>query len=99
MKNLEIPTNAIKAFCLKNNVRELALFGSVLGVDFRSDSDIDVLVRFRPTAYLTLADLAEMEAELGVLFKRKVDLVEEESLKNPYRRRSILNNKHTVYAA
>jgi len=36
----------IKAFCQRWQVTELALFGSVLREDFRSDSDIDILITF-----------------------------------------------------
>lgn len=43
---VEMPTAAIEVFCRKWRIAELALFGSVLRSDFRSDSDIDVLVTF-----------------------------------------------------
>jgi predicted nucleotidyltransferase len=41
---IELPMEQIKAFCQKWQVTELALFGSVLRDDFRSDSDIDILI-------------------------------------------------------
>jgi len=41
---INLPTEQIKAFCQKWQVTELALFGSVLREDFRSDSDIDILI-------------------------------------------------------
>jgi predicted nucleotidyltransferase len=37
--------------------------------------------------------------ELKVIFGRNVDLVEQESLRNPFRRRSILSGKKVIYAA
>lgn len=43
---VEMPTAAIEVFCRKWRIAERALFGSVLRSDFRSDSDIDVLVTF-----------------------------------------------------
>ena len=48
LKQVRIPIDmgAIEAFCRKWNVREFALFGSVLRDDFRPDSDVDVLVTF-----------------------------------------------------
>ena len=41
---LAIDDAALDAFCRRQGIRRLALFGSVLRPDFRSDSDIDVLV-------------------------------------------------------
>lgn len=43
---IDIPMEKIKAFCEKWKVVEFSLFGSVLRDDFRSDSDIDVLLSF-----------------------------------------------------
>ena len=36
----------IAEFCRRNQIRRLALFGSVLRGDFHAESDIDVLVEF-----------------------------------------------------
>lgn len=86
-------------FCRKWQIRELALFGSVLREDFSPDSDIDVLVTFTPEARWTLFDIVEMREELGRIFGREVDLVEKQALRNPFRRREILNTHQVVYAA
>ena len=37
-------------FCQRWQIAELALFGSILRDDFRPDSDIDLLVSYKPTA-------------------------------------------------
>ncbi len=71
---IEIPQEAIAAFCEQNDIRRLSLFGSVLRDDFRPDSDIDVLVEFEPGAVVGLFDIARMERELSHLLGRKVDL-------------------------
>lgn len=55
---------AIAAFCRRWQVVELALFGSVLGGDFRPDSDVDVLLTIQPAAHVGLLDLLAMEHEL-----------------------------------
>ena len=60
-------------------VQRLALFGSVLRGEARSDSDVDLLVQFAPGAktfdhYLALFDL--LEERLG----RRVELVTTEAL-------------------
>lgn len=96
---IHLDTKALRALCERWAVAELSLFGSVLGEDFGSDSDVDVLVSFRPGAKWSLWDLAEMQQQLEALFGRPVDLVEKEGLRNPYRRRAILDAMETVYAA
>ena len=75
------------------------MFGSVLREDFRPDSDIDVLVSIDPKAHIGLLEIVQMQIELEKMFKRPVDLVEKEGLRNPYRRRNILRTAQVVYAA
>ena len=70
---IDIPREAIAAFCRRHHIRRLALFGSVLRDDFRPDSDIDVLVEFEPGHTPGFAFFA-MEDELSRIFGRKVDL-------------------------
>ena len=75
------------------------MFGSVLRDDFRTDSDIDVLVSIDPKAHIGLFEIADMKIELENIFKRPVDLVEKEGLRNPYRRSEILRTAQLVYPA
>ena len=75
------------------------MFGSVLREDFRPDSDIDVLVTIDPKAQIGLFEIAQMQIELENLFKRPVDLLEKEGLRNPYRRHEILSTAEVIYAA
>lgn len=89
----------IAGFCRKWQVRELALFGSVLREDFGPESDVDVLVALQPNHGLGLSDWVDMIHELSSIFGRKVDLVEKSGLKNPFRRYEILTSKRVVYAA
>ena len=60
---------------------------------------MDVLVSFAKDAGWNLWDLVDMQQELEGIFGRSVDLVENGSLRNPFRRQSILNTKEVVYAA
>lgn len=90
---------ALAGFCHKWRVRELSIFGSALGVGFRRESDVDVLVSFEPGADWSLLDLVGMRDELAAHFGRDVDLVEQEALKNPFRRAAILKSKRVLYAA
>ena len=94
-----IDRQCLVAFCRKWRILEFSLFGSVLRGDFRSDSDIDVLVSFEPDAPWSLLDIVMMKEELKDIFGREVDLVEKKALRNPFRRRSILDSYEVIYAA
>lgn len=96
---IAVPMDRIKAFCAKWQVREFALFGSVLRDDFGPRSDVDVVVSFQPQAAWSLWDLSEMEDELEAVFGRPVDLIEKEGLRNPFRRHEILTTRKVFYAA
>ncbi len=69
-----IPTEKVAAFCKRNRIRKLSIFGSALRGDFSPDSDIDVLVEFEPDACVGLIRLAGIEIELSEILGRKVDL-------------------------
>ena len=100
-RDIQMPSQEIAAFCERWQITELALFGSVLRDDFGPESDIDVLVRFRPSATPTLLDLVRMEDELTRLLDRKADLVEYaavEASRNYIRRKAVLQSAETIYA-
>ena len=67
--------------------------------DFRTDSDVDVLVTFEEGARYSLFDIVDMKTELEELFGREVDLVRKDQVVNPFRRQYILANHKVVYAA
>jgi uncharacterized protein len=96
---IAVDRERIAAFCRKWRITEFALFGSVLRADFSPDSDVDVLVSFEPEAPWSLWDLLAMQDELAALFGRRVDLVEKEALRNPYRRHEILSTREVIHAA
>ncbi len=96
---INIPKETIAEFCRKWKIRELSIFGSALGGDFRPDSDVDVLVVFDDAAKWSLFDYLHAEEELKQLFGRKVDLVEKKAIRNPFRRHHILNHCEVIYAA
>lgn len=100
MKQLMIDQQHIAAFCRKYNVTRFALFGSVIRDDFRTDSDVDVLIAFADDASPTLLDLMRMEEELTALFGRAVDLLTwrgVEHSRNTSRRNAILNSAQVIY--
>jgi len=70
---IDIPKEQITEFCKRNQIRRLALFGSVLREDFGPDSDVDVLVEFEPGTRMGLRFFS-LEIELSQILGRKVDL-------------------------
>ena len=98
-KKYTLPRKKIAEFCKRWSITEFSVFGSVLRDDFRPDSDIDVMVSIDPKAHIGLFEIIDMKLELEKMFKRPVDLVEKEGLRNPYRRREILRTAQVVYAA
>lgn len=96
---IKIDSNKIESFCRKWNIVEFAVFGSVLRDDFRTDSDVDVLVTFGPGGGITFDNRVDMLDELKAIFGREVDLVEKKAITNPFRRHSILTTREVLYAA
>ena len=74
---IPLDENRIAGFCQRWKIAEFAFFGSVLRDDFRPDSDVDVLVTFRPDSHWSLFDLVQMQEELEEVLGRKVDLIEQ----------------------
>ena len=98
---LGVPMRGIAAFCDRWGVEELALFGSVLRDDFGPDSDIDVLVRFKPGRTPGLFVAARIRSELADMLRRRVDLVHRPTIersRNYIRRKKILESARVVYA-
>lgn len=89
---------SIRELCHRYHVRELAIFGSALRLDFSETSDIDLLVEFEPEARVGFLTLSKMQRELSAIFHRPVDLVPKGGLK-PKIRDEVLSNVQVLYAA
>jgi predicted nucleotidyltransferase len=94
---IDIPYDAIAAFCRRNHIARLSLFGSVLRDDFTDESDIDVLVEFETGATPGLA-FFRMEEELESILGRKVDLNTPRWVNRRYRDR-VLAEAESIYDA
>ena len=100
VQNIKIPQDKITDFCQRWQIKELALFGSVLREDFKPDSDIDLLVTFAKNHQWTLFDFVDMKEQLEAIFNRKVDLVSKhgiEKSRNYIRRNNILESAEIIY--
>ncbi len=96
---IEIPSDKIAAFCRRNRIRRLALFGSVLRDDFTSESDVDVLVDFEPGETPGL-EFFDMQDELSEMLGRQVDLYTFKGIENSRNwilRDEILNSVEVQY--
>lgn len=93
---IDIPIQKIRQFCLKNHIRKLALFGSVLTDDFRKKSDVDILVEFDNKHIPGLIGISELECELEEIVGRHVDLRTPKDL-SPYFRNDVISQAYHVY--
>lgn len=96
---IDLPLDEIRAFCERNHIRRLALFGSVLREDFRpagdDPSDVDVLVTFEEGhvpgwAYYTWGD------QLAEMFGRKTEVFTAAELSPTFRDR-VLGQQWVIY--
>ena len=98
LPKIDIPSHEITGVCQRHDIRQLALFGSVLRDDFGPESDVDVLVEFEPEARIGYLRFFRLQDELTALFGREVDLFTPNSLK-PFARDRAMQSKAVIYAA
>lgn len=95
-----MPKRRLAELCRRYGVKSLSLFGSAARGELRPDSDVDLLVEFKPSSRTSLFDLARMQEELSPLFGyRKVHIASPTILENPYRRKTILPNLKRLFEA
>jgi uncharacterized protein len=97
LHGIDIPKERLAAFCRRNGIRRLSLFGSILRDDFGPDSDIDMLVEFEPRVRVGLAFVA-MQDELTEILGRRVDLSTAGFLSAHFRD-EVLEEAEAVYVA
>ena len=96
---LEAKRSKIESLCCRTNVLSLDLFGSAVSREFRpAASDLDFVVAFGEfpqggmfNAYMELAE------GLEALFGRKVDVVTQRSIRNPYFRKTVEASQVMIY--
>ena len=97
LNDINFNGDKIASFCKKHGIKQLALFGSVLSKKFTDKSDIDIMITLLPQYHCSYFDLLDIKAELENMTGREVDLVEKDSIKNPYRQKSIFENMQVIY--
>ena len=100
MNYIEQYLTQIQQLCRQHKVSELFVFGSVLRDSFNEGSDIDFIVDFLDISLEEYANnYFDLKFSLEELLKRKVDLLENKALRNPYLKESIDSTKQLVYGA
>ena len=80
----------------ERGLKSLAVFGSVIRGEARTDSDIDVLVEVEPDVPFSLIDLVALKDFLEDRLNRKVDVVTKSGLESTIRDR-VLSEAESVF--
>ena len=98
MFSIDIHKEALFTLCDTYHVDKLFVFGSAMTNKFTSTSDIDFLVKFKTfDLSLYFDNYLILKEKLKELFNREIDLLEEQTLKNPILINSINKNKALIY--
>ena len=77
--------NIIRDKCRAAGVCWVGLFGSVARNEERPDSDVDLLIEYKPDSQHDLIDLIDLECELSDEVGRKIDLGTRKALRQEVR--------------
>ena len=100
IKIIEDNIDILRELCQTYDVKTMYVFGSVCTDDFKDDSDIDILISFKDISIEKYTDnYFELHYRLEELFNRKIELLTENSLSNPYFIESVEETKQLLYAA
>ena len=98
MKLIENNIQKIIDLCKRHKVHKLFVFGSVLTDRFNDDSDVDLVVDFNKTEVEDYFDnYFDFKYSLQDLLGREIDLLEEQTIKNPYRKKNVDSTKMLIY--
>lgn len=86
--------------CRELQLKQLDLFGSAATDNFRSDSDIDIIIQFKENVNLNHFDnYFRLKEQLQDIFHRPVDVIIDGSIKNPYLKKNISQTRMNIYAS
>ncbi len=86
----------IEKICQELSLQHFDLIGSAAREDFSVESDIDVLVTFAGDENL-FERFFSLKSRLEAVFKRKVDVVEERAIRNPFFKKAVNKDRVRVY--
>lgn len=88
----------IESLCEKHKVNSLDLVGSFAKGTYNSESDVDFLVTFGDVDLYDYADnYYDLFTSLENVLERKVDLISEKAIDNPYLLKSFNRNRIKIY--
>jgi predicted nucleotidyltransferase len=90
----------LKLLCQKYDVKSMYIFGSACNESFNENSDLDFLITFDNLSINQYTNnYFDLHYNLESLFNRKIDLITDRSLSNPYFIKSINQSKQLIYEA
>lgn len=92
----EIINNGLEQLPIRERIKKLSLFGSYATGEAKFDSDIDLLIEFKPEAKIGYFELIKIQNALGEKLKRKVDLITPQSL-SKYFKDQVLETAEKIY--
>lgn len=89
----------IIALCKKYRVKNLYVFGSILSSRFNENSDVDFSATFNhdPDPLVAGENFMNFYIDLENLMDRRIDLVDEDFIKNKYFREELNETKQLIY--
>ena len=86
------------SICKKYHVKNLYIFGSVTSKNFPQHSDIDFIVSYKTIPLNEYADnFFNFKNELKTVLEREIDIIEEDTITNPYFLKEIPKNRQKIY--
>jgi hypothetical protein len=97
---IEHKITELRKLCKEFDVARMYVFGSASTGNSTFDSDIDLLISFKDISFEKYTDnYFELHEQLELLLEKRVDLITERSLKNPYFIASLEDSKKLIYVA
>ncbi len=97
-KLIEDNIDLLKEIFKHHHIDKAYLFGSVVSGRMTGDSDIDLLIRFKEYPFEGYAEnMWDLEDQLYNVLKRKIDIVPEHNLRNPYFIDSVNKSRVLIY--
>jgi predicted nucleotidyltransferase len=89
----------INNICSEHRVEQLFIFGSVVTNTFNEESDIDILIQFSPkiNPLEYFDNYMDFKEKLEFTLNRKVDIVENQAVRNPIFRKILDRDKILIY--
>jgi len=87
---------AVEIDPLRDSIQKVSIFGSYIHEDFKSDSDVDILIEFTPTASIGFFELIDIQNRLKGVAGKEIDLLTPQSL-SKYFREEVIKEAETIY--